>query len=223
MAMKVLAVSSSPRRDGNSRLLAQSVLEGAQEAGHETAMVDLDEVLGGFLRDCRTCRGDDGQCTIPDRYGEVLLEQVLPADVLVLATPLYWYGVSASLKAFIDRFFCFIASDYPRGEEVRERLVGKRSVLVLSSEEDYRGAALGVIAQVQEMSRYLHHEFVGVVHGIGNARGEVIRDPADPLGRARLLGTRLGELRATDHRVDTVRPRVVWGGEAPLAASAHDA
>lgn len=212
--MRVLAVSSSPRRDGNSRLLAQAVLEGAAQAGHETELVDLDEVLGGFLRDCRTCRGTDGECTIPDRYGEVLLESVLPADALVLATPLYWYGVSASLKAFIDRFFCFIASDYPRGEEVRDRLVRKRSALVLSSEEDYPGAALGVIAQIQEMSRYLHHEFVGVVHGIGNSRGEVVRDPSDPLGQARLLGARLGELRATDHRVDTVRPRVVWGGDA---------
>jgi multimeric flavodoxin WrbA len=194
------------------------VLDGAAQAGHETELVDLDEVLGGFLRDCRTCRGSDGECTIPDRYGEVLLESVLPADALVLATPLYWYGVSASLKAFIDRFFCFIASDYPRGEEVRERLVGKRSALVLSSEEDYRGAALGVIAQIQEMSRYLHHEFVGVVHGIGNSRGEVVRDPSDPLGQAQLLGARLGELRATDHRVDTVRPRVVWGGDALPAA-----
>jgi multimeric flavodoxin WrbA len=218
--MRVLAVSSSPRRDGNSRLLAQSVLEGAAEAGHDTELVDLDDVLGGFLRDCRTCRGSDGQCTIDDRYGEMLLEQVLPADALVLATPLYWYGVSASLKAFIDRFFCYIASDYPRGEQVREQLVGKRSALVLSSEEDYRGAALGVIAQVQEMSRYLHHEFVGVVHGIGNSRGEVVRDPADPLGQARLLGSRLGELRATDHRVDTVRPKVVWGSDPlPVAAS----
>jgi multimeric flavodoxin WrbA len=216
--MKVLAVSSSPRRDGNSRLLAEAVLAGAADAGHETELVDLDEVLDGFLRDCRTCRGPDGECTIGDRYGEVLLERVLPADALVFATPLYWYGVSASLKAFIDRFFCFIASDYPRGEEVRDRLVGKRTALVLSSEEDYRGAGLGVIAQIQEMSRYLHHEFVGVVHGIGNSRGEVARDPRDPLGQARLLGARLGELRATDHRIDTIRSKVVWPAEPVPAA-----
>jgi len=221
--MKVLALSSSPRRDGNSRMLAAAVLEGAAEAGHETALVDLDAVLGGFLRDCRTCRGPDGRCTIGDGYEDVLLEQVLPADALVFATPLYWYGPSASLKAFIDRFFCFISAEYPRNADVRAQLVGKRSVLVLSSEESYRGSALGVIAQMQEMSRYLHHELVGVIHGIGNSRGEVVRDPADPLAQARLMGARLGELRSTDHRIDTIRSKVVWGAEPVTAATRDEA
>jgi multimeric flavodoxin WrbA len=208
--MNVVALSSSPRRDGNSRLLAQSVLDGARAAGHATELVDLDEVMGGFLRDCGTCRDARGECTIADGYQEVLLEKVLPADALVYASPLYWYGMSGALKTFIDRFFCFISAGYPDSVQVREQLVRKRCALVLSSEESYRGAALGVIAQVQEMSRYLHHDFVGVVHGIGNTRGEITLDPADALGQARDLGERLFDIRATDHRIDTDRPRTVW-------------
>jgi multimeric flavodoxin WrbA len=208
--MKVVALSSSPRRDGNSRRLAQAVLDGARGAGHDTELVELDAVMGGFLRDCRTCRDADGQCTIGDGYQEVLLDKVLPADALVYATPLYWYGMCGALKTFIDRFFCFISAGYPGRDTVREQLVHKRCALVLSSEESYCGAALGVIAQVQEMSRYLHHDFVGVVHGIGNTRGEIVLDPADPLSEARVLGERLFDLRVTDHRIDTDRPRTVW-------------
>ena len=57
----------------------------------------------------------------------------------------------------------------------------------------------------------MHWELVGVVHGIGNSRGEVARDPAVPLDAARELGRRLFELRSTDYRIDTERPDAVWG------------
>jgi multimeric flavodoxin WrbA len=209
--MNVLAISSSPRLDGNSRLLANAVLEGAADAGHGGEIVDLSGTLSGLLRDCRVCRGEDGRCTITDNYEQLLLERVLPADALVLATPLYWYGVSGALKTFIDRIFCYISASYPDHDTVRRRLADKRLVVAVSSEESYLGSLAGVTASMQELSRYLHWDLVGVVGGIGNQRGEVRSDPADPLGVARRLGYRLFDHRVTDYRLDTVRPGAVWG------------
>ncbi len=208
--MNVLAISSSPRRDGNSRLLANAILDGAAEAGHEVALVDLADTMTGLLRDCRECRGADGNCTIADGYQELFLKQVLKADAIVLATPLYWYGVSGALKSFIDRFFCFISATYPDYEEVREQLVGKRMAVAISSEESYLGSIVGITASMQELARYLHWELVGIASGIGNKRGEVRDDPSDPLGDAKRLGQRLFEHRVTDYRLDTVRPGAVW-------------
>ncbi len=208
--MNVLVVSSSPRRDGNSRLLAEATAEGAQAAGHTAGLVHLDDHLRHFLRDCRQCRDAAGRCTIDDGYETLLREQVVPADAIVFATPVYWYGVSGQLKTFFDRVFCFIAASEPDADYFVEGLVRKRLALVLSSEETYPGAALGLIQEIQEYARYMHSDFVGVVRGIGNKRGDVRRDPSDPMGAARELGRTLFERRSTDYRLDTVRPGSTW-------------
>ena len=212
--MKVLVLSSSPRRDGNSRLLADALLRGVAEGGHDGELVHIDDHVTSFLRDCRTCRGPDGRCGIEDGFEALLLERVLAADALVFATPLYWYGVSAQLKAFLDRIFCYIAASYPGAEEVVERLANKRLALLISSEESYVGASLGVLHEIQEYARYTHSALVGVVNGIGNKRGDVAADPGAPIDRARTLGRRLFELRSTDYRIDTDRPGSVWAIES---------
>lgn len=208
--MRVLALSSSPRKDGNSRLLAEAVLAGAAGRGHEVDLVDLHDVVRAPLRDCRTCRLANGSCSIDDDYEALLLGKVVHADALVLATPLYWYGISGQLKIFIDRLFCYIKADYPAGAEVKAGLMNKRMVGVLSAEESNLGATVGVTAHLNELARYLRNDLVGVVRGIGNTRGEVIRDPARPVDQARDLGARLFDASVTDYYIDTDRSGVVW-------------
>jgi multimeric flavodoxin WrbA len=209
--VNVLVLSSSPRRDGNSRLLADALLEGVSEAGDHGELIHVDDHVAAFLRDCRICRGSDGRCRIEDGFEALLRERVMTADAVVFATPLYWYGVSGQLKTFLDRIFCYIAASYPGAEEVVAGLSHKRLALLISSEENYVGASLGVLHEIQEFARYTHSALVGVVNGIGNKRGDVIADPDRPLERARRLGRRLFELTATDYRIDTDRPGSVWG------------
>lgn len=208
--MKVLALCSSPRTDGNSRLLAESVLEGAAEAGHDCELVQLSDAIQGMLRDCRKCRLPDGRCAIDDGYRELLLDKVLPADGLVIATPLYWYGISAHLKAFLDRIFCYISASAPESEQTLGAIGGKTMALCISSEESYVGSRLGVLNQFQELERYLKWPLVGVVAGIGNSRGEVRKDPEDPIGAARRLGRELFEIQRVDYGLWEDRPNNVW-------------
>jgi multimeric flavodoxin WrbA len=208
--MRIVVLGASPRRDGNSWALAEALAGGAGEAGHEAELVDLNAEVGGFLRDCRQCRGPDGACSIGDGYAGLIHDRVLPADGLVYATPLYWYGVSGVLKAFFDRLFCYLSAGYPRFDEVMQGLTGKRAALLLSSEERYPTAAAAVIAQVQETSRYLDHRFVDVVHGVGNSRGEVRRDPQRPLDAAARLGRELFDRHHSDYRWSSDRSNQVW-------------
>ncbi|MEU7632037.1 flavodoxin family protein [Nocardia sp. NPDC049220] len=207
--MKVLALSSSPRKDGNSRLLAEVVLAGAASRGYEVDIVDLSDVVTTPLRDCRTCRRADGRCSIDDEYESLLRDKVVRADALVFATPLYWYGVAGQLKIFIDRIFCYTTADHPNSDEIKACLMHKRIAVAISSEENYPGASLGVIAQLQELARYLRHEFVGVVHGVANSRGEISQDTV-ALDQAYLLGARLFDCTVTDYRLDSIRSGVVW-------------
>jgi multimeric flavodoxin WrbA len=163
-----------------------------------------------FLRDCRRCRDAEGRCTIEDGFEALLRGSVLPADALIIGTPLYWYGVSGQLKTFFDRLFCYIAASEPEADRFIAGLIGKRISLTVASEESYPGAPLAVIHELQEYARYTHSQFVGVVQGIGNRRRDVLRDPSDPLGRAREMGRRIAELRSTDYRLDTDRPASTW-------------
>lgn len=212
--MKILAISSSPRRDGNSSSLAQAAARGAREAGHEVEFVYLSDFVDGMLRDCRECRLADGRCGIADGYERLLFDHVLPAAGLIVATPLHWYGMAGRLKTFFDRLFCFTAASSPVSEPVSAGLQGKRVAVLISCEESYRGAVLGVEAQFQELTRYLHQDLVGVVVGIGNSRGEVGADPARPLQAAADLGRRMSDVRVTDYRIDTPRSNQVWGRAA---------
>ena len=209
---RVLVLSSSPRRNGNSRVLAESLAEGAGEAGSAVELVHLPEVVSEGLRDCRECRGPNGECTIDDGYRELFLDKALAADALVYATPLWWYGLSGHLKNFLDRMFCYISEGCPEAGRVMSQLVGKRAALVISAEESNLSARLAVVHQMQETCRYLHHTLVGIVVGTGNTRGEVRDDPTEPLVWARELGQRLFLIRTTDYQLDSDRAAAVWGG-----------
>jgi multimeric flavodoxin WrbA len=208
--VNVLVVNASPRRDGNSARLASASADGAREAGHVASLVHLDDHLQHFLRDCRRCRDAHGQCTIEDGYERLLREQVLPAEAIVFATPVYWYGVSGQLKTFFDRMFCFIAASQPDSERFVAGLSRKRLGLLIASEETYPGASLALIHQLQEYARYTHSALVGVVRGIGNKRGDVELDPSDPLSAARELGRTLARRHSSDYRIDTARPASTW-------------
>jgi multimeric flavodoxin WrbA len=208
--MNVLVVSSSPRRNGNSRLMAEAALEGAREAGHEAELVHLDDHVRSFLRDCRECRDANGRCTIDDGFEALLRERVVPADGIVFATPIYWYGVSGQLKVFFDRLFCFIAASEPESEMFIQGMLRKRLGLLMSSEETYPGAMMAPLHQLQEYARYTHSGFAGFVCGIGNKRGDVLRDPSDPIVASRALGRTLFERVTTDYRLDVDRPGSTW-------------
>ena len=131
--MRVLGLSASPRRDGNSFLLVEAAVEGAREAGHSAELAHVDDHVRHLLRDCRRCRDENGRCTIDDGFESLLREQVLPAEAILLGTPLYWYGVSGQLKAFLDRIFCYIAASEPEADMFVEGLMGKRLALMLAS------------------------------------------------------------------------------------------
>jgi multimeric flavodoxin WrbA len=206
-----LILSASPRRNGNSSRLAQAVATGLTEAGHKASLVQADDILGAFLRDCRQCRRPDGECSIQDGFRALFLNTFLPAHGFIAATPIYWYGMSAQLKAFFDRMFCYVAASYPASPAVVNQMTGKRIGLVLSSEETFPTVAAGIVHQIQEYSRYTRSTFVGVVHGYGNSRGDVTRDPGNPVERARQFGRDFFTCHATDYQIDTSRPARVWG------------
>lgn len=207
---KVLVISASPRRNGNSAILAAAAAEGAKEAGHDVEIVFLSDYVEGMLRDCRICRSAEGNCSIDDRYADLFIKKFLPAEAVIFATPLHYYGMTGRLKTFFDRIFCFTSDSAPDGSVHAQSLPNKQIGLLVSCEETYPGATLSLITQFQELMRYNRQHFVGYCVGVANSRGEIIHDPADPIASARALGRRIMDLTETDYRFDSERENNVW-------------
>lgn len=101
MSKKVLILSGSPRKNGNSDILCDEFMRGAIEAGNQVEKIRVAEKKVGYCRACYTCK-ETGVCAIKDDMAEIL-QKMIDADVIVLASPVYFYSIDAQLKAVIDR------------------------------------------------------------------------------------------------------------------------
>ena len=101
--MKIVVLTGSPRRNGNSAYLADRFIEGAKEKGHEIYRFDCAFKQVEPCRACNRC-GMDGPCIFNDDFSE-LRPHLIEADMVVFATPMYYFGISAQMKRVIDRFY----------------------------------------------------------------------------------------------------------------------
>ena len=102
MSKKVLILSGSPRKGGNSDILCDQFAQGAQEAGNEVEKIRVAAKKVAPCSACYYCRDHGGECAHKDDMAEIL-QKMIDADVLVLASPVYFYSIDAQLKAVIDR------------------------------------------------------------------------------------------------------------------------
>lgn len=106
--MKIVILQGSPNKNGSTAILAESFKKGAEEAGHSVKHFDVAAVDIKPCGGCAAC-GYEGPCVLKDGNAEIRTA-VLDADMLVFATPLYYYAMSAQLKTVIDRFCSYNSS-----------------------------------------------------------------------------------------------------------------
>jgi multimeric flavodoxin WrbA len=102
MKKKILVLSSSPRKGGNSDLLCDQFIKGSEEAGHQAEKIFLKDKKINYCTGCGLCIDRKGKCSQKDDMTEVLSKMV-EADVIVMATPVYFYTMSGQMKTLIDR------------------------------------------------------------------------------------------------------------------------
>jgi len=102
MAKKVLVLSASPRKNGNSDLLCDQFMKGAQQAGHQAEKIFFKDKKINYCTGCGTCINGKKSCPQKDDMAEVL-EKMIASDVIVMATPVYFYTMNAQMKTLIDR------------------------------------------------------------------------------------------------------------------------
>lgn len=121
--MKLLAFVGSPRKGGNSDILTDEILRGAEEKGYDCEKIYLSDLSLSPCNACYACR-PCGQC-IKNDDGNSLYQKLIDADVIVLSSPVYFYSVSAQMKIFIDR-------SLPYYQKIRD----KRFMFILTAAAD---------------------------------------------------------------------------------------
>lgn len=104
MNKNILLLAGSSRKDGNSDILCDQFIMGAEEAGHYTEKVYIKDYKINYCIACYACKRNSGICIHKDDMVEIT-QKMIAADVIVLATPVYFYSMDAQLKALIDRCY----------------------------------------------------------------------------------------------------------------------
>jgi multimeric flavodoxin WrbA len=127
MKKNILVLTGSPRRKGNSDMLADAFIEGAKEAGHQVTKIETArKKISGCIA-CNTCFSKGKACSIDNNFNEIA-PSIEQADMLVLCTPLYWFSFSTQIKAAIDKLYSFMVGGKP--------LKIKESLLLVCAETD---------------------------------------------------------------------------------------
>lgn len=154
-AMKILVLTGSPRKNSNSTYLAERFMEGATKAGHNVTRFDSAQSNVHPCIACNSC-GMDGPCIFKDDF-EMVRQHIIPADMVVFATPMYYFGISAQLKAVIDRFYAINGSIH----------VPKRAALLLTYADTAPRKAQPIAAHYDVLLDYLGWQDVGRVIASG--------------------------------------------------------
>ena len=165
--MNVLAISSSPRKGGNSDVLCDEFLRGAAEQGHETEKIRLAEKK---IAPCLACYGclDSHTCVRADDMADVF-EALKKADVIVLASPVYFYSVCGQMKIMIDR--CLVD---------HQSLKDKIFYFIVTAADPQHTAAAETLADFRGFLRCLPEaKEAGVIYGTGTwDKGDVYKHPS---------------------------------------------
>jgi multimeric flavodoxin WrbA len=181
--VEILAVMGSPRTGGNTDLLVSRIAEGAGAAGAEVETIRLGELQ---IRECDGCHAcwRGRPCSKNDDM-RPLYPKIAASEVIVFGTPVYWYGPTALMKAFVDRFVYFnVAAN-------RSLIRGKRAAVAVVLEETHEQTWRPVVEFFEKTLAYLEMELAGtiVVSGVGK-KGEILTRP-ERLEEAYRLGTSL--------------------------------
>ena len=159
MSKKVLIISSSPRKGGNSDILCDVFAEGAKAAGNEVEKVRIAALKIGYCTGCYACQ-KTGKCAIKDD-AQGVINKMMAADVIVLASPVYFYSICAQLKALIDRTVVV----YPN-------LTNKRFYYILTMADTNRDKFDGSLAALHgiDPASCAYHLALCFLVGYGTAR-----------------------------------------------------
>lgn len=177
MSKKVLVISTSPRKGGNSDVLADEFVRGAREVGNSVEKITLIDKTIGFCRGCLACQSTQ-HCVIHDD-ADAIAQNMLTADVIVFATPIYYYAMCGQMKTMLDRSNPLFSADYAF------RDIYLLAAAAEENEHTVDGAVTGLMGWIDcfEKARLAGTVFAGGVTSVGEIQGHPALKKAYEMGK----------------------------------------
>lgn len=182
---KILVLFSSPRKKGNSAALANQIIKGAASEGANVETVFLNALNISPCQGCYTCRKKDSKgCAIDDDM-QSIYPKLVEYDTWVIASPVYWFTMSAQAKLFMDRCFALLAY-------ANNPFAGKQIAIAMSygDTDPFNSGCVNALRAFQDSFNYVGAHIIGMVYGSAEAPGE-IKANSDLMKRAEKLGKKL--------------------------------
>lgn len=154
MGKKIVVITGSPRKNGNSFAMTDAFIKAAEEKGHTITCFDAAMKKVGGCRACETCYSTGKACSFDDDFN-TLAPAILEADAIVFTMPVYWYSIPAQIKGVIDRIFSLVVG----GKDIS----GKECALITCCEEDDMTVMDGVRIPMERMCALNKWKMVGEV------------------------------------------------------------
>lgn len=154
MSKKVVVITGSPRKNGNSFAMTESFIKAAQEKGHSVTRFDAAMMEIGSCHACETCFSTGKACTFDDDFNKIA-PAILEADALVFTMPVYWYSIPAQIKGVIDRIYSLVVG----GKDIS----GKECALIACCEEEDLSVLDGVRIPMERTAALNKWTIVGEV------------------------------------------------------------
>lgn len=148
--MKIVVLNGSPRRHGNTEIMAETFKEGGEKNNHTVKILNIASMDIKGCQACKYCYSHGGQCVIDDDMKNVF-DELKDADMVVFASPVYWFDISAQLKLVIDRLYAGGSTGFNFN----------KTALLLNAGADHVFTA--AIAQYKAMTSYLKWEDMGII------------------------------------------------------------
>ena len=181
MSKKVVVITGSPRKKGNSFAMTDAFIKAAEEAGHSVTRFDAAMKNVGGCRACETCFKTGKACSFDDDFNTVA-PAILEADAVVFTMPVYWYSIPAQIKGVIDRIYSFCVA----GKDIS----GKECALIACCEEDDASVLDGVRVPIERSAALLKWHMFGEVLVTGVLEAGAI-DKTDGCAQAAALAAKL--------------------------------
>jgi multimeric flavodoxin WrbA len=194
MPARILGIGGSPRKNGNSDILLERLLAGARSGGAATDVVQLRDSDFAPCIGCERCR-QDRRCTGLDDDMRHVHEKLVAARGLVLVSPVHSYTVTAPVKAFLDRLYCFYDFGPERPGPVSSRLAGqgRKAIIAAVGEQSTveEGGMDTTISILRRNIEILGYDIVGELAVLGAFERGAVREQPRALDAAEDLGRRL--------------------------------
>ncbi|MDE6411501.1 MAG: flavodoxin family protein [Clostridia bacterium] len=154
MKKKIVVITGSPRKNGNSFKMTDAFIKAAQAKGHTVTRFDAALKKVGGCHACTTCFKSGKACSFDDDFNQIA-PSILEADAIVFTTPVYWYSFPAQIKGVIDRLYSFCIA----GKDIS----GKECALITCCEEDDVTVMDGVKIPYEKSIALLNWKSVGEV------------------------------------------------------------